>query len=533
MIAFWPPAGGLWAWHDGWYLRARVHGGRRNGPCNPTRIMTFLKDSYSMVVVLALALGGVAEAAPRRVVVASGDCKDAELSGQSKALYDKLVSRPGENVLSAADFAERLFPQPSGSFDDIQRQLEAAQGQFYEARHAKAAQALDDVLRQVPRLPPGEARWKLYVDAQLLLAMNQRALGKVKESDDAFRNVLRLEPAYTLDPDYYTPSTRQAFDKLRGELARGKKVKLSVKSNLSPSEVFLDGRSVGQTPLVLQVPAGTYDLSVKKGEALSFPRQLPVQGVETPVLVDLAYEGAISASPFPCLASDGEGGTELSHAVRLGGTLGVEEVIVVKLEGTNSGPKWLAATVLNVEGGQKLREGGVKTQGLDAPSESLSALVDFVTTGKDQPSLVVATPNHQPPWEQPSVAVLTPEVTAKSGAVRPLRVVSYVTLGAGVAALAGAGLVRLSVQPEWEELTDPKNGHLTGGKIQASDTRGVQLLRSVARKQNTMVGLLVGSGAALATGAVLFFLSPNEAPPVSVGFMAGPDGAGATLSGTF
>ncbi|HEY0094588.1 MAG TPA: hypothetical protein VGB96_09700, partial [Archangium sp.] len=177
--------------------------------------MTFLNNSYSMVVVLALALGGVAGAAPRRVVVASGDCQDAELSAQSKTLYDKLVSRPGENVLSAADFAERLFPQPSGSFDDIQRQLEAAQGQFYEARHAKAAQALDDVLRQVPRLPPGEARWKLYVDAQLLLAMNQRALGKVKESDDAFHNVLRLEPAYALDPDYYTPSTRQAFDKLR------------------------------------------------------------------------------------------------------------------------------------------------------------------------------------------------------------------------------------------------------------------------------------------------------------------------------
>ncbi|KFA89063.1 PEGA domain-containing protein [Archangium violaceum] len=495
--------------------------------------MTFLKNSYSMVV-LALVLGSAAGAAPRRVVVSSGDCKDAELSGQAKALYDRLVSRPGENVLGAADFAERLFPPPSGSFEDIKRQLEAAQGQFYEARHARAAQAIDEVLRQVTRLPPGGARWKLYVDTQLLLAMNQRALGKVKESDDAFRNVLRLEPEYALDPDYYTPSTRQAFDKLRRELARGRKVKLSVKSNLSPSEVFLDGRSVGQTPLVLEVPAGTYDLSVKKGEALSFPRQLPVQGAETPVLVDLAYEGSISASPFPCLASDGDGETELSHAVRLGGTLGVEEVIVVRLEGTHNGPKWLAATVLNVEGGQKLREGGVKTQGLDAPSESLSALVDFVTTGKDQPSLVVAKPNHQPPWEQPS-AMLTPEVTEKSGgSVRPLRVLSYVTLGVGVAALAGAGYMRLSLEPEWQELTNPANGHLVDGKISAEDTRGVRLLRDVARKHNTMVGLLVGSGAAVVTGTVLFFLSPNEAPPpVSVGVTAGPDGAGATLSGTF
>ncbi|HYO74779.1 MAG TPA: hypothetical protein VEU33_52785, partial [Archangium sp.] len=103
--------------------------------------MTFLNNSYSMVV-LALMLGSAAGAAPRRVVVSSGDCKDAELSGQAKALYSELVSRPGENVLGAAEFAERLFPQPSGSFEDIKRQLEAAQGQFYEARHARVAHAI-------------------------------------------------------------------------------------------------------------------------------------------------------------------------------------------------------------------------------------------------------------------------------------------------------------------------------------------------------------------------------------------------------
>jgi hypothetical protein len=502
--------------------------------------MTFLDDSYPMVVVLVLALGGAAGAAPRRVVVASGDCKDAELSGQTRAFYDKLAARPGEDILGAADFAERLFPRPSGSSADIRRQLEAAQGQFYEAHYARAAQALDEVLQQVARLPPGQARWKLYVDAQLLQAMNQRSLGRVKESDEAFRNVLRMEPTYTLEPDYYTPSTRQAFDKLRRELARAKKVKLSVKSNLSPSEVFLDGRSVGQTPLALEVPAGTYELTVQKGEAVSFPRQLAVQGEETPVLVDLAYEGAISASPFPCLATSGEGNTELSQAIRLGGTLGVEEVILVKLEGADNGPKWLAATVLNVEGGQKLREGGFKTQGLDTPAEALTALVDFVTTGKDQPSLVVARPDIQPPWEQPTTGQAAPapgndpEVKEEPGSVRPPRMASYVTLGAGVAALAGAGLVRLSVQPEWEELTDPGNGHLVGRKIRATDTRGVQLLHSVVRKRNAMTGLLIGSGAALATGTVLFFLSPDEAPPpVSVGVTAGPDGAGATLSGTF
>ncbi|PTL83463.1 PEGA domain-containing protein [Vitiosangium sp. GDMCC 1.1324] len=499
--------------------------------------MTFIKNSYPVVVVLALALGGAAEAAPRRVVVANGDCKDAELSSQTKALYDTLVARPGENVLTAADFTERLFPQPSGSFEDIQRQLEAAQGQFYEARYAKAAQAIDEVLRQVARLPVGAARWKLYVDAQLLQALNYRSMGKVKESDDAFRDVLRLDAQYKLDPDYYTPSTRQAFDKLRRELVKGRKVKLSVKSTLPASEVFLDGRSVGQTPLTLEVPTGTYELTVKKGDTVSFPRQLPVQGEETPVLVDLAYEGSISANPFPCLASNAEGEQGLSHAIRMGGTLGVEEVIVVKLERASSGPKWLAATVLNVEGGQKLREGGFKTQGLDAPAASLSALVDFITTGKAQPSVVVAQADIQPPWEKSSEsaasAPVATEVTAKSGTVRPLRVASYVTLGAGVAALAGVGVLRIAIGQDSKALEE--GGHLTAsGNVKANDPAGREILSGMAQKVRLHNGLLIGSCAALATGAVMFFLSPAEAPPpVSVGVVAGPDGAGASLSGTF
>jgi hypothetical protein len=484
-------------------------------------------------IILALFLSSLAHASPRRVVVASGDCKDAELSAQTRSFYGALAARPDENILTAADFSERLFPQPSGSFEDIQRQLEAAQGQFYEARYAKAGQAIDEVLRQVARLPVGEARWKLYVDAQLLQALNHRAMGKVKESDDAFRNVLRLDAQYTLDPDYYPPSTRQAFDKLRRELAKAKKVKLSVKSTLPASEVFLDGRSMGQTPLTLEVLAGSYELTLKKGDAVSFPRQLPVQGEETPVLVDLAYEGSVTASPFPCLASNAEGEQVLSHAVRLGGTLGVEEVIVVKLERASSGPKWLAATVLNVEGGQKLREGGFKTQGLDAPTEPLLALVDYVTTGKPQPSVVVLNSNTEPPWEKS--AALVPEgmnaAPATSGSVRPLRVASYVTLGAGVAALAGAGVVRLAAQSDYTELM--KN-HLTQGKVDANDAAGMELLRKLSQKSNAITGLLIGSGAALATGTVLYFLSPSDAPPpVSVGVTAGPDGAGASLSGTF
>lgn len=494
-----------------------------------------------------LILSLTAQAAPRRLVVASGECKDAELTSQARAFQGALKARQDQDVMTPDAFAERLFPASKGSFEDLQRQLDAAQDHFYEARYARAEQAVNDALREISRLPAGEAHWKLFTNAQLLHGLNYRSMGKVKESDAAFRNVLRLQPDYKLDPALYAPSIRQAFEKLRAEVTKGKKVKLSVKSTLSASDVFLDGLKVGQTPVTVEVPAGTYDITVVKGSAVSFPRQIQAQGADTSVLIDLAYEGSVTASPIPCLASGSKADDNtLNYAVRLGGALGVEEVIVVRLETPTSGPKWFAATVLNVEGGQKIREGGFKTQGLDAPPDSLSALVDFVTTGKTQPNLVVSNPNGKAPWAKPSsgdapvasslspgtsASGQSPEgVSASSSGNSGLRTASYVALGTGAAGFVGAGVVRILAQKDLNELEK----HLVNGRIPRDDAEALKLRDSLASKGKTMTVLLVGSGALVASGAVLFFMSPSSAPPpVSVGVSAGAEGASASISGTF
>ncbi|WP_342377309.1 PEGA domain-containing protein [Myxococcus stipitatus] len=503
----------------------------------------------AILFILSCILPLTAFAAPRRMVVASGDCKDAELGSQANAFLGALVSRPEQDILSATGFSERLFPQPHRSYEDLQRQLDAAQDHFYESRYGKAAQALDEALQQIVRLPVGEARWKLFEKAQLLHGLNYRAMGRVKESDAAFRNVLRLDPTHKLDPDFFAPSVRQAFDKLRKEQNTARKVKLSVRTIVPDAEVYLDGKKVGQTPLTLDVPAGTYDLTLVKDGAVSFPRQHQVQGVDTPLLVDLAYEGSVTATPFPCLAApDRSDEKVLSHAVRLGGTVGVEEVIVVRLERPSSGPKWFAATVLNVEGGQKLREGGFKTQGMDAPAEALSALVDFVTTGRSHSNLLVMNANGRPPWEQPAKggksavpggaadldasAPHTEGVAGSASSSTPgLRVASYVLMGAGVAALGGAGAVRLLAQKDVNDLEK----RMQNGRILSTDQDSLRLRDSLIQKNNLLTGLLVGGGAAAVTGAVLFFVSPSQAapPPVSVGVAADGEAVSAGLSGSF
>ena len=499
-------------------------------------------------IALACLLSTAAFATPRRAVMASGDCTNAELGGQTKAFLDTLASRPEQDVLSATAFGERLFPQSSKSFEDLQRQLEAAQDHFYEGRNSKAAQAIDEALQQLTRLPVGEPRWKLYADAQLLHGLNYRALGKAKESDTAFRHVLRLQPDYELDPDQFAPSVRQGFDKLRHELAQAPKVKLSVKSTQPTSDVYLDGFKMGQTPLTVEVVAGTYDITLVKDTTTSFPRQVQVQGTEMPLLIDMAYEGSVSSNPFPCLASrEGNDERTFSHAVRLGGTLDVEEVIVVRLERLSSGPKWFAATVLNVEGGQKLREGGFKTQGLEAPAEALSALADFVTTGRSPSKLVVMNnANEKAPWEHPGsvdrsggsqegLGLSAPSHLVGCGGVENdssgLRTASYVALFTGVTALGGAGMMRLLAQKDLNAL----EARLDNGRILSTDTEALMLRDSLAQKSNILTGLLAGGGAAVATGAVLFLLSPSSAtpPPATVGISTDGDGASAILSGTF
>ncbi|MBU8896701.1 PEGA domain-containing protein [Corallococcus sp. M34] len=502
----------------------------------------------SGVLAVLLVSGASAWGSPRRMVLSSGaDCADAELSSQAKSFADALRARAETETLGATELSERLFPQAARSFEELRRQLDAARDHFYEGRNARSGQLVEDALHDIAHLPVGEARWRLHADAQLLLALNLRAQGKAKDSDAAFLQVLRLQPQYPLDPDLYAPSVRQAFDKVRRELARTRKVKVAVKSTLPASEVYLDGLRVGQTPLQLDLPAGTYDLALVKAGAHSFSRQVQVQGTDLPLLVDLAFEGAVSGSPFPCLASsDPSDERTLAHAVRLGGALGVEEVILARLEHPSSGPKWFAATVLHVEGGQRLREGGFKTQGLDAPAEALSALVDFVTTGRSPSNLVVMNASGKAPWEQPAApsATLTPDApvapateglsrTTPSPTASRMRGASYATLGVGVAALGGAGVVRWMAQKDLNALKERQRQN--GGVLTSDDAEAVRLREGLVKKNQLLTGLLIGGGVTAAAGAALFLLAPTPGapPPLTVSLGADDTGGWATMSGAF
>ncbi|HVE82412.1 MAG TPA: hypothetical protein VND93_06180, partial [Myxococcales bacterium] len=172
-----------------------------------------------VLVAVALGLGGGAARAQTTMgFIISGDCRDPDLSQNARQLARELKARLGDQLLHDDALRARLAPQPAVDAEDLGRQLEAAETLFYNGEHTKSEAALLHALEDIRRFPPGPERWKLTVRAELLESQVIRRLGRATEADELFRHVLRLQPGFQLDPDYFMPSIRQKFDRLRKEL---------------------------------------------------------------------------------------------------------------------------------------------------------------------------------------------------------------------------------------------------------------------------------------------------------------------------
>src|SRR5262249_30984887 len=154
--------------------------------------------------------------------------------------------------------------------DEVRRQVSTAENLFYNDRIADSLALLDQTLAELERLPPGPERWKIFADAQLIRGMALSSMRRRDASDEAFRAVLRVDPLHVMSPDASSPTFRQRFDKLRNELARARKLRLSVQSQPAGATVYVDGLALGHTPATLELVPGTYQVLVGRPDAFSF-----------------------------------------------------------------------------------------------------------------------------------------------------------------------------------------------------------------------------------------------------------------------
>ncbi len=368
----------------------------------------------------------------KTVVVAAGDCADPTLISGAKDFRGDASKLLGSQLMEPESVLDIVRPRPTRGVQDIERQVESAKSLFYGGQGDRALELVERALTELERASPEARPWLVTQNALVLQALVQKNLEHPREMNDAFRRIVRLDPNFKLDPDAHPPSAIAALDAVKKELSRARKAPLLVRVDAGPAAtVYVDGLALGATPLKLELPPGTYRISLTAPGMLSFPHRVELPR-DSKLNVDLAFEGSLGLQAPLCLATEDNGA-----AIKLAQLVAAESVIILRNTARRGAPPFLSGSVFDLSTGQLERGGSV------AP-DLLGVLATFLITGREQPGLQPNGPRAEgkpvdpvklePPPPAPTVDPRQPTFDVATGTSAG-RVTSFALLGVGGAAV--------------------------------------------------------------------------------------------------
>lgn len=457
---------------------------------------------------MAIVVGGAgaAQAAPRTLVVGAGECRDGVLLGSVADFQTRARGVLGVELLEHEAAVSQLRPQPTRSLDELKREIEQARSLVYGAEYERALSMMRDVLTGLERTPPTEeGLWATTVEALMLVAQIHKSVERIRDSNEAFRRILRVEPQFQADTNIWPPRTIRTLEGARRDLRRAKKGVLQVATlSGSGASVFVDGREVGKTPLRVELPRGTYRLSLVSGDEVSFPREVKVDG-EVLVQVDLAFEGSVRAQVPLCLP-----GAQDVVALRLAAAVGADRLVVLRSATQAGGPSYLTGVLYEVARGERVRNAGVR-------HEQLKDLMLYLFTG--EPDISSASPVGLTAAASPATSAQAVDVTSPTAF--PWRPVGYTALGVGgAAAIAGAIVFGLA----------PTIRRDASGNVFQEDAGQVPVARA---HQAAGVGLLAGGAALAVAGGAMLLWAPARDSGVVASVVPAPGGGMVLVGGRY
>jgi hypothetical protein len=179
----------------------------------------------------------------------------------------KSLSMPIKNDAAQEKLLQEKTQEAGKAYED--GSIETALPLYLEAIH---------ILTQLNRPSPQH----IQTLAQLRLTTANRLLaleGFETKANQLLRDALKANPHLELNAAQYPPRLRKRFAQIRNEWAKEKKNNFLIRSTPSEAVVFLEGHSVGLTPLHLlnHLSAGTYRLWVEKEGVRTTTRRLTVK----------------------------------------------------------------------------------------------------------------------------------------------------------------------------------------------------------------------------------------------------------------
>ncbi|MEW6432719.1 MAG: PEGA domain-containing protein [Myxococcota bacterium] len=338
----------------------------------------------------ALLVSGQALAARKVLVMGAGDCREPTLTTAVKEFHDEARPLLKAQLFEPEVVLDAVRPRPSRSLQDIQRLVDSARTLLYGGENERGLELVKQALTELDKASPQVNPWPVTVAALLVQSQLYKNLERTKEMNEAYRRVLRIDPAFTLDPDAYPPSTLQAFEAVRKEVTRARKAMLVVQSTPAGAAVFVDGKARGRTPLKLELIPGAYRLWLMQDGRVSFPHpvELADNKRDASLQIDMGFESAVSQQPPLCVSA-----TDDDEARKLGPLMVADEVIIVRNIATTGNPPYITAVSYDATGRQQ-RNGG-------APPGFIGRLATFILTGQDQPGV-------RPGTDLPPLAAVAP-----------------------------------------------------------------------------------------------------------------------------
>jgi hypothetical protein len=304
---------------------------------------------------------------------------DADLAELTHQLRAACRDRIG-GVEEVATMRARMLGQRSNAtLTELERAYGGALAVYQNGEFESAIRTLKAIVEDLEALPESDEAYSQWVRAQLRLAHAALTIGREKEADDAMAAVVRTDASVQPDIDLYAPAYRRRFEGWRAKVRSLPARRLHVVSEGYGGTVYVNGRAMGTTPVVLTLPAGVYRVGGSSGSLHVPSLRVDLTQEERTVVLDFALADALRVNAGPGLALGVNRRPE--GIVHSGAWLDVDRVIAVTRVKEGEA-QFLLGSIYDVRNGALLREGSVRMVAGTVPSANIAALAGFLLTGQ-------------------------------------------------------------------------------------------------------------------------------------------------------
>lgn len=329
-----------------------------------------------------LLLAAPGSAAERFAVIAVGDPPGgpdgdlAELAYQLRAACRDRVP----NVEDPSSMRARLLGQTSNATEsELDRAYGGALAVFQNGEFESSLRTLRAIVEDLESLPDTDESYFQWKRALLRLAHAAIAASDLKEAENAFGKLARVEPGLMPDPDQFSPGFRKRFEEAKARVRALPRRRLIINAVGVQGSVFVNGKPVGTTPTTVTLPTGSYRVGGAAGSLRVPSFRVDLDQEDRTVVLDFALASSLRMNAGPGLALAQP--DRAYGVIRAGAWLGVDKLVVVT-RSEEGQAQFLVGSIYDVLRGALLREGSVRMVAGGVPSVNLSALAAFLLTGQ-------------------------------------------------------------------------------------------------------------------------------------------------------